>query len=172
MTPVERGIESLRRYVDSAKEKCPGPHGYHNADVLLGEVPYPNDSFMGWGRDDEPHDDPRWPLKCDGCPYVFKPEYHWQHNMCRLYQGAPDGKLYTNRDMPPGAMYDATWYSEKGPDGIALMVILPPEGGDDAWFVDDTRWHRTGTIPNITATPSILTPRYHGFLRNGVLEEC
>lgn len=33
-------------------------------------------------------------------------------------------------------------------------------------------WTRTGAIPKVTCSPSILTPRYHGFLRDGFLEEC
>jgi len=83
----------------------------------------------------------------------------------------------TLRDCPPGAMYDAFWYPEKGPDGRALCVSLPPGGGMDFWHVDGPSkggggWTRSGEPPFVTANPSILTPRFHGFLRNGWLESC
>lgn len=176
MTVTEFGRESLRRYCNNEKEKCPGPYRYHNAEIVLGDVPFPHDGTNGFGRDNQPHDDPRWPYKCDYCPYVFTDEDAWQHNMNRLYQGAPDGKLYTNRNMPPGAMYDADWLPVKGPDGIALAVVLPPVGGDDVWHPDGKSssggsWTRTGKIPDVTCSPSVLAPNYHGYLRAGWLEE-
>lgn len=53
-----------------------------------------------------------------------------------LYEGAPDKKLYTMRNFPVGAMWDADWLSDvaayTGPDGISLHVRTP--GGD--WCVD------------------------------------
>lgn len=75
---------------------------------------------------------------------------------------------------PAGAMY----FTRSG----GLVVRTP--GGD--WHVDGPsknggRWTRSGEPPNVTANPSILqqnpsvycgTREYHGFLRNGVLEEC
>lgn len=60
-----------------------------------------------------------------------------------------------------------------------LVVMLPDRG---SWCVDekarwngvmqDHGWRVTGEAPLITASPSIRTTRYHGFLRNGVLEPC
>jgi hypothetical protein len=88
---------------------------------------------------------------------------------------------------PPGAMWNAHWFREcrhesglyydRNPDGIVLCVRTP--GGD--WIVDGPSfrdkkesgsWTRTGTIPNVTVTPSILQPNYHGWLRNGQLVRC
>lgn len=89
---------------------------------------------------------------------------------------------------PPGAMWDADWYEgsklkdgrpyNRNPDGVTLCVRTP--GGD--WIVDGPSfscrvevgsWSRSGTLPNVTATPSIHIPgKYHGWLRDGQLVEC
>jgi hypothetical protein len=152
---------------------------YHDTDVVLGDIPYPFGTADCDPTPEEiPHDDPRWPKTCHVCGTPFRDEDNWQHNVHRLYSGAPDGKLYTVRDMPPGSMYDATWWPKKGPDGICMHVVLPPAGGlADYWNVDGPSsngpgWTRTGTIPLVTARPSIQTPRYHGFLTDGFLMEC
>lgn len=83
---------------------------------------------------------------------------------------------------PPGAMWDAPWYLDlprcrPGSDGVLLVVRTPV--GD--WIVDGpsdrgVHWVRTGTLPDVTVTPSILQTSYrggyHGWLRDGWLEEC
>ena len=86
----------------------------------------------------------------------------------------------TLEPAPVGAMWDADWFAgetgshglnySRNPDGIVLCVRCP--GGD--WMVDgpsssNGSWSRTGTVPNVTVTPSILQPTYHGWLRNGEL---
>jgi hypothetical protein len=98
--------------------------------------------------------------------------------------------------LPPGACYDATWYHEwrTGPDGRALVVILPNGHG---WFIDGEAsnctkkgdkehrcWCRHGRPEDGTlhvdkngntcsaGAGSIQSGGYHGFLRNGHLEEC
>lgn len=185
LEPTELGKSELRRYECHTYDpmpppSCPAnPMRYHDTSVDIGEIPYPitSEGLTGFGKDDIPHDDPRWPKVCNVCGTPFLDEDHWQHNVRRLYRGAPDGKLYTLRNCPPGAMWDATWWREPGPDGITLVVALPPNGGDDHWMVDGSannggKWTRTGTIPKITARPSILTPKYHGFLTDGFLIEC
>lgn len=152
---------------------------HHDTSVFVANIPYPfgTERLNGYGLDDVPHDDPNWPTACRTCGYRFKDDDNWQHNVDRLYSGAPDGKLYTNREMPPGAMFDATWWRKKGPDGIALCVVLPPNGGDDNWIVESESsngggWTRTGTVPLVTVSPSIMTSRYHGFLTGGFLISC
>lgn len=181
MTPIARGRFSLRRYEKrmdaSGAGTCPGRYGYHNADVSLGEDDYPDDGYFGGDLNTVPHDDPRWPSKCDGCPYVFLPEDHWQHHANRLFAGAPDGELYTTRDMPQGAIWLADWWPEKGPDGRCYACSCPPGGDRGYWLIDGKakdggRWSRTGEAPRLTVTPSILTPHYHGFLTDGFLVEC
>jgi hypothetical protein len=67
----------------------------------------------------------------------------------RLYAGSPDGRLYTLRDAPIGAMWDADWLhgiggAYVGPDGISLHVRTP--GGD--WCVD-------GQASNCTRTQDV-----------------
>lgn len=124
-----------------------------------------------------PHDDPRWPAKCDQCGAPFPEFATWQVFQELIYRRADSGQEMTLRDAPPGAMWDAGWYWEKGPDGKSLCVCLPPGGGLDYWHVDGPakgggRWTRTGVPPNVTANPSILTPRYHGWLRDGRLVDC
>lgn len=183
MEPVELGRHDLRRYQrldDYSAATCPENRmRHHDTTVILGDetLPFDPQGLLGYGRDDVPHDDPRWPRACHVCGAPFLDEDYWQHNVIRFFKGAPDGKLYTTRDMPPGAMYDAEWWPRKGPDGITLAVVLPPHGGDDVWMPDtgphgQSPWTRTGTIPKVTCSPSILTPRYHGWLRDGWLEEC
>jgi hypothetical protein len=122
-------------------------------------------------------------------------------NNCQLYED-PSGNVYHigNDPMfltkdgveikaaPVGAMWDADWYEgsklkdgrlyNRNPDGVTLVVRTP--GGD--WIVDGPSfanreevgsWSRFGTLPNVTATPSILIPgKYHGWLRDGQLVEC
>jgi len=179
LEPTEQARSELRRYekVDdySKPPTCPqNQMRHHDTSIYTGDVPYPFDpkGTLGYGLDDIPHGDPSWPRVCHVCGYQFREEDHWQHNVSRLFKGAPDGRLYTTRNAPPGAMYDATWWNHPGPDGITLAIVLPPQGGDDIWMPDDGRWTRTGTIPKVTCSPSILTPRYHGWLRDGFLEEC
>lgn len=104
-------------------------------------------------------------------------------------------EVYFLKDAPVGAMWDATWYHGvdylTGPDGHSYMVRTP--GGD--WCIDSkasncTRkddnvhkcWVRHGEAPNLTVDKngntcsagagSIQCGNYHGFLRNGYLEEC
>lgn len=109
--------------------------------------------------------------------------------------GQDDG--WTDCTLPPGAMLDATWWHDVpswvGADGIALMVVLPPEhhrsdNGEvdnrgNWWHVEGPSrgadghlngpgWARTGdprNPPTLSVTPSINTCDYHGHLMAGVL---
>lgn len=104
------------------------------------------------------------------------------------------GEIATRDDLPPGAMWWEPYPYEfwgVGLDGRSLLVKLPD---GHIWHVDSqanncTRpgdkthrcWLREGEPPYVTAgkTPdaltcaagagSIMTPGYHGFLRDGVL---
>jgi hypothetical protein len=192
LEPTDRVRLELRRYRHSEGNDCPDPvWRYHNGHALF-RAPDGTDAWpyrespdhpgcsASYEHEAPPHSDPRWPLKCDKCDYFFVEEDHWQVFQNRLYRRGDTGELCTLRDAPPGAMYDAVWYPEsfgRGPDGKALVVCLPPNGGDDWWHIDGpssngTGWTRTGVPPLVTANPSILTDRYHGFLRNGWLESC
>jgi hypothetical protein len=86
-------------------------------------------------------DDPRWPARCEACGIPFElgaegtTRQVWAE---RLYRGAPDGRAYTIRNAPVGAMWHADWLAGRageaytGPDGLSLHVRTP--GGD--WCVD------------------------------------
>jgi hypothetical protein len=161
LEPANRAKVGLRRFVSSGSgEKCPLPHGSHEALAYLDEVPItwlaerperahhwvtdragpgmrygiPDFAFPG-------HDDPRWPAACD-CGRVFgegDPHQEWSES---LYRRGDTGELITLRHAPDGAMWDATWMPEiwRGPDGRALMVKCP--GGHE--------WHIDGRASNCT----------------------
>jgi hypothetical protein len=188
LTPTDRFRIELRRFVGVKSElanpaagrpKCPRPfYGYHTAHVAIGIEERTEQPPMA----DDPrfsHDDPRWPVRCE-CGYAFTPSDQWQVNYHRIFTRSEGGAECTLREAPPGAMYDAIWYPEKGPDGRCLMLVLPdsrPGIDQSVWPIDGPcanggHWTRTGEPPLVTASPSILTPGYHGWLRAGVLVEA
>lgn len=127
----------LRRYCPAEVSECPLPQGYHSHMVFFKDR---RAMHLGIGDDSDPdlpsEDFPLWPTHCD-CGYPFQKRDTWQLFHNELYRGAPDGQLYTLRDIPAGAMWDATWYHDcewmMGPDGISLCVQLP---NGSAWSVD------------------------------------
>ncbi|MBS1722756.1 MAG: hypothetical protein JSS66_07115 [Armatimonadetes bacterium] len=200
----------LRRYSNKEPRDCPGRYKYHDAQVTIGEDMRQTDEKGYTINLKTPHDDPRWPVKCDYCDYVFTIDDEWQTNQNRLYVSLdPEtpGK-WTHRELPAGAMFFPSWLQrdseqyeafnahgprryQPGPDGKILMVVTP--GGE--WIVDSrcsnctmpddnehNCWIRHGEAPNITVDKnghtcaagggSILAGTYHGFLRDGHLEEC
>lgn len=175
-----RARVSLRRYVGESICGASGM-GYHNASIYLEERPARLTAEGYLMNEEHPLDDPRWPARC-ACGYVFADHERKQVFVELIYRRADTGATMTLREAPAGAMWNAWWMGEhhKGPDGIALVVKLPDAG---EWLVDGPSyqdgkiqnakgWTRTGTPPMCTATPSILTPRYHGFLTNGELRAC
>ncbi len=180
--PSDRHRVSLRRWSGGAAHCAVRGVWGHTAWNAVGELradddPPNQDDPVAW-----PHDDPRWPSKCDHCGAPFDAGDAWQVFHERVYvraDGQP-GDCFL-RALPPGAMYDATWLEhQRGPDGRSLMLMLPD---GRIWHVDGpssngTGWTRTGTAPRITARPSILTHRpdggesYHGWLSDGVLTPC
>jgi hypothetical protein len=180
LEPTDRVRRELRRYdARYPHEHCEASGmGYHNAGVRIEDGPV---VWREHGRSivTEPiewqRDDPRWPTHC-ACGYEFTDDDHWQLAYHMLYR-LPDGTETILREAPPGAMWDATWladvrdYRDRSPDGLILTLMLP-DGYE--WLIDGPSangpgWTRTGTPPLITARPSILSPRYHGWLTDGVL---
>lgn len=175
---------SLRRYTDA---ECPAGR-YHNSSAAIGRRPLllntdgyvkvlPLENYAGH---------PLWPVAC-ACGYIFADDDEWQVDQEPIYR-ADDGREWPHRSLPVGAMQDAAWLHGfgTGPDGIALVVVLPPEAADTRshwWHVDGPSrnngvpgpgWTRTGdprNPPSLSVTPSILTPDYHGFLTNGILTD-
>lgn len=128
------------------------------------------------------NEDPRWPVKCEGCEYEFGPEDMWQVFPEVLYRREVTGEVMTLEEAPAGAMWNGDWWPMENPDGIVLFVRLP-DGVD--WMVDGKAgncacpadplhrcWTRTGQAPRVTARPSIKTSGYHGYLTDGVLSPC
>lgn len=150
---------------------CADRPGYHNAMILVREETCEADKIDLTVSADMKRD-ARWPTKCDKCDYVFKHDDEWQVFVDAVY--ANDlGVEFSLRNPPPGAMWQAPWLPasrNRAPDGIPLIVVCP---GGDQWNIDGPAtngpgWTRTGEPPNITASPSIQTSNYHGFLQNGV----
>jgi hypothetical protein len=109
-----------------------------------------------------------------------------------LYRRKDTGEFTTIEEAPVGAMWYADWMPTawKGQDGHALFVKTP--GGD--WGIDMRAsnctkpddnvhkcWVRHGAPPDVTVDKngltcaagagSIVIGNYHGFLRNGYLED-
>lgn len=205
----------LRRYVSSRDRPdvgpcplMPGEASYHQAMTGKLHVPAvtspvrPRDGWLTGPSPDEgrvrtfvvaqydwpPDGDPAWPSSCD-CGMPFSADDRYQQWVESLWAG-PDGTLTTIRDAPPGAMWDAWWISQKGPDGLALMVKCP---NGAQWAIDGQAsnctmpddqehrcWVRHGEPPNITVgkdgptcaagAGSIQAGDYHGFLRGGAFD--
>lgn len=181
LEPTSRARRALRRFTFGTDKPCPRSDYGHNASTPIedGDVITAGDGT--WRVEDNvPHDDPRWPTVC-ACGYAFTDDDRWQVHGEQLWR-APDGKAYTvvgwrDDGAPAGAMWDAPWHHDiadwVGPDGMSLNVMLPD---GTPWFIDGPsrtggHWTRTGTPPNVTARPSILSPHYHGWLTDGVLSD-
>lgn len=174
VTRTGRCRQTLRRF---AGERACAHSGYSycNAETLFADdVPTPINNGCIESREKPPDDDPRWPERC-ACGYEFVDADKRQLFVVEYY-AAEDGRRWPIRDLPPGAMYDAWWWPERGPNGGPWWtVVLPPGGHNDTWEVygpaanSKRPWTITGTAPKFTASPSIASPRYHGWLRDGVL---
>ena len=177
--PTDRASVFLRRY-SSAESGFDCASGYHNAKTPIGVRaldPAVTEHHALIDRSKPPRSDPRWPTKCEACGYAFADSDAWQIFYEVIYVRRDTGAEMHLRDAPPGALWDCTWWPDKGPDGHHWCLKLPPGGGCDEWQIDGPAnngggWTRSGIAPRLTARPSILTPRYHGFLTDGVLESC
>ena len=162
----------LRRFVFSKAED----NHSHEATVSIGPGTRIRD-FSGYQVEDLSHEDPRWPIACQACGYLFQKSDAWQTMHYTLFERSDTRGLTTLKQAPVGAMWYAPWYRDlyTGPDGECLVVKTP--GGE--WVVDSPAlnsgrpWTRTGVPPKVTASPSIVMGReYHGWLKNGQLIAC
>lgn len=174
---LRRARYFLRRY--SSGSKCPLPYGYHNImGGVVDERPEdPSRPYTGTNPPEVDADDPRWPPAC-ACGYVFTKEDTRQIFARGLYR-LPDGTTKTWDEAPAGAMREAFWWPDKGADGRCWVVKLP---GGGEWMTEQKAgncqcppdpahrcWTRSGTAPELTVQPSIADPRWHGWLRDGIL---
>ncbi len=173
---------SFRRYGVNAlacHKQYPDTKTYHNTEVAVAQVPRSLQEPIGRDPDPVEKADPRWPKSCE-CGYVYHPEDHWQWNAETLYEGSPDGKLYTLGDHPPGAIWHCDWMEDiknnpyAGPDGKVWALMLP---SGCEWLIygpssQGPKWDVKGTLPEITVSPSIAQQGgrvYHGFVKNGIV---
>lgn len=168
---------SLRRYVSADNRgDCPRG-GYCQALTLLDEIAWTSDIIEAF--DHVPHDDIRWPKACALCGRPFEDIDQWQVFCDWLFRHPETGQLLSIPELPVGALWRAHWHEDSpryvGPDGYALMCRLP---NHHDWLIDgpsqqsDKGWTRTGSLPKISVSPSILADDYHGHLIDGVLRAC
>lgn len=172
---------SLRRY--NGDGKCTLPRGYHDAQSEpVGETADDlSKDYFGSNPPAIEATDARWPKAC-ACGYAFTDSDKSQVFAHPLFKFVDTGEVVTLDAAPAGAMWDASWWPDKGADGKAWSVRLPDgsdwmtEGGaancscrKSATTADHRCWSRTGVAPRLTVSPSIATPRWHGWLKDGVL---
>ena len=167
---------ALRRY---ASADCAAkPHGMsiHDARAYIGTAPVVISERGTWDVDVEtpPQSDPRWPKEC-ACGYIFTGDDTWQLSKARLYARQDTGAQLTMHEVEPGMLWETPWLADHwhGPDGRCYTMALPGHG---EWTIDGPSsngqgWTRTGEPPRFTVNPSILSPGYHGWLRDGVLSD-
>lgn len=178
-----------RRYRVRLRRYCPASGGatacragglsYHNAEVPLGiEERDTQPTVVSKGpfdHDEAEADDRPWPTHCDACGAELKPSETTSQVWYDPLYRADDGREWPIRELPPGAMFHADWREEIDhmQDGACPAVILPD---GETWFIGSEpmnggQWTWSGTMPRLTVGPSIRTPGYHGFLRDGVLTD-
>lgn len=198
LEPTGRVLVKLRRY-SQEQGACP-LYGYHDASAPLEEEPARPDPaqpgyILNTSGDLHDHADARWPTAC-ACGYVFRESDEWQRFVERIYKRADTGEEMTLRDAPAGAMWEAWWFDDSFvPQGAHNLAVKTP-GGD--WLIDSQAsncsmpedrqqkqhhcWIRHGTPPDVTVNKeggqtcaagagSIQCGPYHGFLRQGYLED-
>lgn len=185
---TDRAVFYLRRFTFSKDTEKPCPEsGYygHSAERRYGvrKLRLTAEGFIEFVKPGPYKRRKEWPKSCR-CGYRFKAKDEWQVRQEPIYRRPDTGEEWEQRKLPPGAMFDGTWSPDdwKGDDGLAVHVVLPDAEGnpDHPWNVDGPassggHWTRTGdpraVPPTIDVNPSILTSKYHGFLRHGVLTD-
>ena len=195
LEPTDREKRYLRRY-KREEEKCPaGGFDYHNAMNFLDESPEVMGETGCWVDSGQTSADFKghslWPTHC-ACGYEFQEKDEWQLFGKHIYRRVDTGEEMTLHEAPEGAMWDAAWFHKVpgwcGDDGRSIICKIPH---NHDWHIDGTAtnctrpdephkcWVRHGEPPILTVDKngntcgagagSILTPEWHGFLRNGEL---
>lgn len=196
LSGVQSWMVYLRRWAD---HDCKGDWGYHNAQNLIGIVyDHPASQIFNTPA----LDDPRWPKECScGYAFQPHDTFQMQKEQLfrRMDTGelitlpdAPPGAMWHADWMLEGVDPEKCGNSLRGLDGHSLVVRLPNRHD---WLVDSRCsnctmkednihkcWPRHGEVPNITVDKngntcaagagSVMVDGWHGFLRNGWLEEC
>lgn len=200
LEPTEKVSVSLRRYSESysvAENICPVNGSYHTAKAFVEEEPAERDArgYINNGTRPAPdHDDQRWPRQC-ACGYAFLENDEWQRFVEELYRRTDTNEETTLASAGPGAMWHAWWFDDTFvPQGKHNLVVRTPGGewcidsqASNCTMPDDRKqerhhcWIRHGEPPLITVDKngttcgagagSIQCNSYHGFLRNGYLED-
>jgi len=112
----------------------------------------------------------------------------------KVFLVTDDDPCFQDKIRQPGAMWLCPWMFDPSkdtmnPDGSNWLSIhyvkdhsknRPPIQvrcpNGSVWVIDQkssngTGWIVTGEVPNITCSPSIVVPGYHGFLRDGVFTD-
>jgi hypothetical protein len=174
---IEKTNQAIRSYRRYSRNINPSSScEFHSSSRVIGAEPS-GEFDTGFPPSESEKLDSRWPKTCS-CGYEFQEEDHWQVNVDSLWTRTDNGDNFTLDKAPPGSMYYAEWYESSGigPDGKHLVVVTPA----GHWLLDQKShsWTRTGTIPRITASPSILfraqdgKELYHAHLIDGVLVPC
>lgn len=189
----------LRRYTTTFKEgTCPLHNGYHNASIHIENEPVER-STRGYinnsGKPGPAHNDPRWPMSC-ACGYVFSEEDEWQRDTHLLYKRLDTGEEIILRNAPSGAMWYAWWFDDMYKPQLEHCLVVKTPGNRD-WIIDGQAsnctipddkmqekhhcWVLHGEPPNVTidkqgttcsaGAGSVQSGNWHGFLRNGFLEQ-
>lgn len=141
-----------------------------------------------------------FPDNCDYCDYRFTAQSEFQLNNERQYQNTETKEYFGLHELPIGGMYFAPWLDDWTEPQLEHVLIVRTPGG--LWTIDSQAsnctnpakdgikrqsdhhcWIIEGTEPpNLTVSKngntcgagggSIQCGSYHGFLRNGYLEEC
>lgn len=198
LKPIKKSRLWLRRYTSGTP--CPNDsskYSYHCAKTLIGDVDISDDRREIF--EEIADSDPRWPVTCEKCAYVFQTKDERQNFTRHLYARSDTGAIMTQDEAPPGAIIDATWLhgsSWCGLDGRSIIVKIPEKAdgtGTSEWMVDGPAnnctlpddkvhrcWCRHGEVPNLTidkvgvtcsaGAGSILCHGgFHGFLREGYI---
>jgi len=179
---VEETKQKWHSYTRFEKGPCAVHGEYHSATRYVDDTP--DDLAPGI-------EEAMMPATCK-CGHAFGP-HSGSTSAGQWYRDPRDGSTFRHiAQAPAGAMWYAPYLLEHGrwslsPEYIRdhegkrpPVVVQLPAGG--AWCVDEQfrsdgklagkGWTVTGEVPLLTARPSILTPRYHGWLTDGVLRRC
>lgn len=180
----------LRRYEGSPCLES--VHKYHDTRILLGDTPQGIEPIVPQDLD--------WPTTCIVCGFVFPDDTPKQMFNQNLYQREDTGEVIILQDAPPGAMWYCPDYLDSYTSGYRdwpelgqpnsgilsvhyfrdhfgkrdPLTVVCPDG--KLWVIDAPSssgmgWATMGDAPNITASPSINTGTYHGFLQNGFFSD-